>query len=236
MPEAIIIDATYSTNVHKLAFVDIVGTSNITSTYSPDDLQTFAIAGHFRSLFLGGSKAAIDLLLAETNRLFQNIVQTRTEEQMNRAFAEFEAYVLDIKNFESIKDLEKAKKNIFSNMKKEHWVGYYANKLRHFGNRTSNRAEDAHSEIKTALGKISTGKISSVTDNLDAWYRKKIDERSARTEIEILGMSASLYDKALEYKFVELRNKVVRFAMDRISRNKSTKKNTKKKLVIMKVK
>ncbi|GAA5813122.1 hypothetical protein MFLAVUS_006591 [Mucor flavus] len=99
---------------------------------------------------------------------------------------------------------------------KEHWVGYYANKLRYLGNGTSDRAEGAHSEIKTALGKVSTGKISSVTNKLDAWYRKKSDERSAHAEIEMLGMSASLYDKTLEYKFVELRNKVVRFAMDRI--------------------
>jgi hypothetical protein len=57
---------------------------------------------------------------------------------------------------------------------KEHWVGYYANKHKHFGNRTSNRAEGAHSAIKNALGKVSSGHISSVTDKLDTWYRKKV--------------------------------------------------------------
>lgn len=42
------------------------------------------------------------------------------------------------------------------------------------GNRTSNRAEGAHSAIKVALGNISAGKISTVTDKIDVWYSKKV--------------------------------------------------------------
>ncbi|CEG66588.1 hypothetical protein RMATCC62417_03135 [Rhizopus microsporus] len=39
------LDATYKTNVHKLTFVNIVGTSNVTSTNSGrESLQTFLIA------------------------------------------------------------------------------------------------------------------------------------------------------------------------------------------------
>lgn len=55
MPEAIIIDATYKTNNHKLTFINIVGTSSIASTKYRDSLQTFAIAGAWVSNELGGT-------------------------------------------------------------------------------------------------------------------------------------------------------------------------------------
>lgn len=57
---------------------------------------------------------------------------------------------------------------------KEHWAGYYANKYKHLGNRTSNRAESAHSAIKVAIGNISSGNISTVTDKIDTWYQEKV--------------------------------------------------------------
>ncbi|KAG2228382.1 hypothetical protein INT48_008310, partial [Thamnidium elegans] len=42
------------------------------------------------------------------------------------------------------------------------------------------------------------------------------DERIRRQELEMLGTSALLYNPELEYKFVNLKNKVARFAMDKI--------------------
>lgn len=45
-PEAIIIDATYKTNAHKLSLVNIVGTSN-TSIKGGNILQTFSVAAAF---------------------------------------------------------------------------------------------------------------------------------------------------------------------------------------------
>ncbi|KAG2231617.1 hypothetical protein INT48_006373 [Thamnidium elegans] len=45
---------------------------------------------------------------------------------------------------------------------------------------------------------------------------EKSDERSSRVEIKMLGLSSLLFDKNLEYKFAELRHRVVRFAMDKI--------------------
>jgi hypothetical protein len=45
MPKSIVFDATYKTNMHKLTFVNIVGTSNVTSTSSGrGSLQTFPVA------------------------------------------------------------------------------------------------------------------------------------------------------------------------------------------------
>ncbi|KAL4209122.1 hypothetical protein AB4K20DRAFT_1978314 [Rhizopus microsporus] len=45
MPESVIVDATYKTNVHKLTFVNIVGASNVTSANSGrESLQLFPIA------------------------------------------------------------------------------------------------------------------------------------------------------------------------------------------------
>lgn len=45
--EAIVIDATYKTNSHKLTFINIVGTCNVSSITSKgrEHLQTFGIAG-----------------------------------------------------------------------------------------------------------------------------------------------------------------------------------------------
>ncbi|PHZ07663.1 uncharacterized protein RHIMIDRAFT_274254 [Rhizopus microsporus ATCC 52813] len=39
--------------------------------------------------------------------------------------------------------------------RRKHWVGYYANRYAHLGNRSTNRVEGAHAAIKTALGKVS---------------------------------------------------------------------------------
>jgi hypothetical protein len=45
MPESIVVDATYKTNTHKLTFVNIAGTSNVTSTSSGrGSLQIFPVA------------------------------------------------------------------------------------------------------------------------------------------------------------------------------------------------
>lgn len=46
-PEALSIDATYKTNAHKLSLVNIVGTSNVSSSKVSNRLQTFAIAAAF---------------------------------------------------------------------------------------------------------------------------------------------------------------------------------------------
>lgn len=47
-PEALTIDATYKTNAHRMSLVNIVGTSNVSSTRSGNNrLQTFAVAAAF---------------------------------------------------------------------------------------------------------------------------------------------------------------------------------------------
>jgi hypothetical protein len=57
---------------------------------------------------------------------------------------------------------------------KEYWVGYYANKYPHMGNRTSNRAEGTHSAMKAALGKVSSGNLWTVTSKIDKWFRRRV--------------------------------------------------------------
>ncbi|GAA5795783.1 hypothetical protein HPULCUR_001145 [Helicostylum pulchrum] len=151
------------------------------------------LESNHRPLFLGDSKAAVELLVAETRKLYENIVDTRTEPEMVNAINVFKAEVYIQDNFKDKEGLEKAKK---------------------YFEITSNRAESAHSAMKTAIGNISSGQIALVTDRIDTWYRKA--ERSSREEIKMLGLSSLLFDKQLEYNFAELKNKVVRFAMDRI--------------------
>ena len=46
-PEALMIDATYKTNAHKMSLVNIVGTSNVTAPKSGGILRTFTVAGAF---------------------------------------------------------------------------------------------------------------------------------------------------------------------------------------------
>jgi hypothetical protein len=53
---------------------------------------------------------------------------------------------------------------------REHWVGIYDSRYAHFGNRSTNRVEGAHAATKAALGKISSGRISTVTAKIDHWY------------------------------------------------------------------
>ncbi|KAG2228525.1 hypothetical protein INT48_003049, partial [Thamnidium elegans] len=82
--------------------------------------------------------------------------------------------VLAEANFKNNASLDKARKYFTEKMlsEKEHWVGFYANKLIHLGNRTSNRAETTHSAIKTGIENVSSGNMLTVTDKIDTWYRK----------------------------------------------------------------
>jgi hypothetical protein len=54
-----------------------------------------------------------------------------------------------------------------------HWLGTYASRYMHFGNRTSNRAEGAHSALKNDLS-VSSGNRRTVTEKMDRYYRKKV--------------------------------------------------------------
>ncbi|KAG2232112.1 hypothetical protein INT48_006789, partial [Thamnidium elegans] len=48
-PEAVIIDATYKTNAHKMSLINIVGTGNVSSIRVDNRLETFPIAAAFVS-------------------------------------------------------------------------------------------------------------------------------------------------------------------------------------------
>lgn len=57
--------------------------------------------------------------------------------------------------------------------KKRFWVGYYVNKLQHMGNKTFNRVESTHANIKSH-NKSSSGNMSVVTDKINMWFEKRV--------------------------------------------------------------
>ena len=57
--------------------------------------------------------------------------------------------------------------------KKQFWVGYYVNNLLHMGNRTSNRVEATHANIKRS-NKTSSGSMAVVTDKINMWVKKRV--------------------------------------------------------------
>ncbi|KAG2192493.1 hypothetical protein INT47_009692 [Mucor saturninus] len=102
---------------------------------------------------------------------------------------------------------------------KKHWVGFYANKFSHMGNRTSARTESFHSGLKKALGNQSVAKLAITTGRMHAYYQKKRDERYRKMGIERISIDANVFEKDMEYRYEKLKFKVVRFAMDKIRKN-----------------
>jgi hypothetical protein len=57
--------------------------------------------------------------------------------------------------------------------KKEFWVGYYVNSLMHMGNRSSNRVESTHANIKRN-NQTSSGSMTIVTEKVNLWIKKRV--------------------------------------------------------------
>jgi hypothetical protein len=51
----------------------------------------------------------------------------------------------------------------------EKWTGFHANKLPHMGNRSTNRVEGSHANIKLH-NKTSSGKLELVTTKITEWW------------------------------------------------------------------
>ncbi|KAG2199368.1 hypothetical protein INT47_001550 [Mucor saturninus] len=58
-------------------------------------------------------------------------------------------------------------------VKKQFWVGYYANNLMHMGNRTSNKVEPTHANVKRS-NNTSSGRMAVVTEEIDLWIKKSV--------------------------------------------------------------
>ncbi|KAG2203128.1 hypothetical protein INT47_004935, partial [Mucor saturninus] len=65
-------------------------------------------------------------------------------------------------------------------VKKQFWVGYYVNNLMHMGNRTSNRVESAHVNIKRS-NNASSGSMAVVIEKIDLWIKKREDYRNLQS-------------------------------------------------------
>ncbi|OAD65225.1 hypothetical protein PHYBLDRAFT_175404 [Phycomyces blakesleeanus NRRL 1555(-)] len=99
---------------------------------------------------------------------------------------------------------------------KENWVNMYVYKYPHFGNRTSNRAESAHASLKHSLG-TSSDKLMTVTLKVKKWYQELVDDRKCRLMTECLGESTEVvFDKVNGVRLNDIRQKISRFAMDKI--------------------
>ncbi|OAD73104.1 hypothetical protein PHYBLDRAFT_169358 [Phycomyces blakesleeanus NRRL 1555(-)] len=99
---------------------------------------------------------------------------------------------------------------------KENWVNMYVYKHAHFSNRTSNRAESAHSSLKHSLG-TSSGKLKTVTLKVKKWYDELVADHKHRLMVESLGEGTKIvFDKVNAARLNDIRLKVCRFAMDQI--------------------
>lgn len=57
--------------------------------------------------------------------------------------------------------------------KKEYWVGYYVNSLMHMDNRTFNRVESTHANIKRN-NKTASRQMSTVTNKINQWIESRV--------------------------------------------------------------
>ena len=55
----------------------------------------------------------------------------------------------------------------------EKWTGFHANKLPHMGNRSTNRAEGAHGNMKFHMG-TSSGRLEIVTSKVVEWWELRV--------------------------------------------------------------
>ncbi|OAD67867.1 hypothetical protein PHYBLDRAFT_173778 [Phycomyces blakesleeanus NRRL 1555(-)] len=100
---------------------------------------------------------------------------------------------------------------------KEKWVNYYVYKYLHFGNRTSNRAENTHASLKHAFC-TSSGKLKTATMKITRWYEELVDNRKRRLTTGCLGESTTVvFDKVNSSRLNYIRHKMCLFAVDRIN-------------------
>lgn len=57
--------------------------------------------------------------------------------------------------------------------KRRFWVGYYVNNIMHMGNRSSNRVESMHANIKRSIN-TSSGRMSVVTKKINNWIKMRV--------------------------------------------------------------
>ncbi|OAD71617.1 hypothetical protein PHYBLDRAFT_70051 [Phycomyces blakesleeanus NRRL 1555(-)] len=212
MPEMIIIHATYKTNSHRMTFVNIADTSNVTGK-SCRTLKTFPIAGAWVEYemvenYLWVLRCLCDAVwpdVKDNNRGNNLLPMMKGEESSEKrelleTLAEFIGKIaLKCEMPEEVKKeadryLEFAKENCKDQEKtanKKNWINMYVYKYPHFGNRTSNCAESAHASLKHSLG-TSSGKLMTVTLKVKKWYQKLVDDCKCRLMTECLEESTEV--------------------------------------------
>ncbi|PHZ17418.1 uncharacterized protein RHIMIDRAFT_310142 [Rhizopus microsporus ATCC 52813] len=209
MPDSIAVDATYKTNTHKLTFINIAGTSNVTSTSSGrGNLQTFPVDSAWMNNELETTYTWIfqqlkesiwpttqhrypEVFVTDNGKSVNNVIKavgTLSLTSEKRLLLSLPAHrnVLELQLEEALKKIAFCKTNEEMNKSIEEFEKFlkapghykdagskgveYLKAYAHFGNKTTNRVKSAHAAIKTALGRISSGKISTVTSKTDHWY------------------------------------------------------------------
>ncbi|KAG2199328.1 hypothetical protein INT47_012962 [Mucor saturninus] len=103
----------------------------------------------------------------------------------------------------------------FMMKKARFWAGYHDNSLMHMGNRTSNRVEATHTNIKRHAH-TSSGSISVVTDKINAWTQKREGYRDLQSTREALSQQTMLLNSDIMAKISLIKMNVTSFALENI--------------------
>ncbi|KAG2201556.1 hypothetical protein INT47_007433, partial [Mucor saturninus] len=100
-------------------------------------------------------------------------------------------------------------------VKKQFWVGYYVNNLMHMGNRTSNRVESTHANIKRS-NNTSSGSMAVVTEKIDLWIKKREDYRNLQSIKESVSQRPVFLEHDIADQLSLIRLNVSSFAFESI--------------------
>ncbi|KAG2214028.1 hypothetical protein INT45_001991 [Circinella minor] len=200
--EVIVMDATYKTNRHRLPFVNIVGTGNI----SYPRLKTFCIAGGWvlqetnesyewvvtqlwdtvwpshqlisPQTFVTDNESALDDY--ENLEKAVNFLMTDQYVDQLSGMSVIPDHLLENKAIDKYKEIaQKARKpeDVIKYLDeklevREKWVGTDIAYVKHFGNNSTNRVEGSHANLKSSI-QSSSANLYSVFEQIDKYYRLK---------------------------------------------------------------
>ncbi|KAG2198381.1 hypothetical protein INT47_009786 [Mucor saturninus] len=189
LSECVIIDATYKTNSHKMMLLNFVVAGALRSQERPKHLSTVPIAGCWMD--------------KETAERYQWSLQCFRDIVSRPELCTKDVAIVMKKYLE------------FIMRKANFWAGYHVNALVHMGNRTFNRVEATHANIKRHTC-TSSGSIAIVTSKISAWAQKREEYRDLQSTREALTRQAGLLDFDIMTKVSRLQMNITNFALESI--------------------
>ncbi|CAO3626324.1 unnamed protein product [Mucor hiemalis] len=83
------------------------------------------------------------------------------------------------------------------------------------GNRSTNRVEGTHTNIKLHNG-TSSGKLELVTTKITEWWRIRADYRDLQAEVELFKQPLSIVKSKLSPRLNQLKNRITKFALEKV--------------------